>query len=79
MVVVVSLNEGTQTGYRIGFPRSGRWIERFNSDVYDNWVNPIAAGNGGSIVAQDGGMHGMPARADIVIPANAILIFSYDG
>jgi 1,4-alpha-glucan branching enzyme len=76
VVVVVSLSEVTHYGYKLGFPRAGRWIERFNSDVYDNWVNPITAGNGGSITAYDGGMHGLPAHADIVIPANGLLVFS---
>ena len=46
VVVAVSLNESTYYGYRIGFPGSGWWAEVFNSDVYDNWVNPIVAGNG---------------------------------
>jgi len=29
----------------------GRWLEVFNSDVYDNWVNPIVAGNQGAVEA----------------------------
>ena len=49
VVVVVSLNESTYYGYQLGFPGGGRWLEVFNSDIYDNWVNPIAAGNGGGI------------------------------
>jgi 1,4-alpha-glucan branching enzyme len=51
----------------------------FNSDVYDNWVNPIVAGNGGSIVA-DGSrpMHGFAASATIVIPANGVVVFARD-
>lgn len=42
------LNESTLYGYQIP-PDSGIWLEVFNSDVYENWVNPIIAGNGGSI------------------------------
>ncbi|HEY1272863.1 MAG TPA: DUF3459 domain-containing protein, partial [Terriglobales bacterium] len=45
MIVVASLNESTQTGYPIPFPSAGHWFEVFNSDVYENWVNPWAAGN----------------------------------
>jgi hypothetical protein len=30
----------------LGFPLAGDWTEVFNSDVYDNWVNPAAVGNG---------------------------------
>jgi 1,4-alpha-glucan branching enzyme len=28
----------------VGFPGTGTWREVFNSDVYDNWVNPVVAG-----------------------------------
>ena len=63
-------------GYALGFPRAGRWVERFNSDVYDNWVNPMVAGNGGGVTAYEGGRHGLPAHAEIVIPANSVLVFS---
>jgi len=75
VVVVVSLNESTWWDYRLGFPRAGRWRETFNSDVYENWFNPGVAGNGGGIVATDAPMHGLPASAQIVIPANSILVF----
>jgi len=78
VVVVVSLNESTFWSYDIGFPSSGYWIEVFNSDVYDNWVNPWVAGNGGGVWANGGPMHGMPASATLVIPANGVLVFARD-
>ena len=77
VVVVASLSEVTYYGYRLGFPRAGLWIEVFDSDVYDGWVNPATAGNGGSVEANGGGMHGLPASAGIVVPANGLLIFRY--
>lgn len=49
VVVVASLNESTLWSYELGFPQPGRWFEVFNSDVYDQWVNPWTAGNGGAI------------------------------
>ncbi len=76
VVVVASLNENTFYDYRIGFPRAGRWFEIFNSDVYDNWVNPVVKGNGGQIWADSQPMDGLPASASIVIPANTLLVFS---
>jgi len=76
VVVVASLNELTLRGYRVGFPSSGLWREVFNSDVYDNWVNPIAAGNGGQVFADGGPAQGLPASASIVIPANGLLVFA---
>lgn len=78
VVVVATFSESTWWNYRLGFPGAGRWFEVFNSDVYDNWVNPLVAGNGngGGIEASAEGMHGLPASAEIVIPANSLVIFA---
>jgi 1,4-alpha-glucan branching enzyme len=76
VVVVVSLREQTWWSYELGFPRGGEWTEIFNGDVYDNWVNPVAAGNGGKISAGGPPMHGFQTSASIVIPANSILVFA---
>ncbi len=78
VVVVASLNEQALHGYRLGFPLAGRWLEVFNSDVYDNWVNPGTVGNGGEIHAHSTGFDNLEAAADISIPANSILIFTRD-
>lgn len=78
VVVVASLNESTFWSYQLGFPGPGRWLEVFNSDVYDNWVNPWVAGNGGAIWASGGPLHDLPASASIVIPANSVLVFARD-
>ena len=79
VVVVASLRESTFWEYRIGFPGGGQWSEVFNSDVYDNWVNPMVAGNHGAVSADAVPMHGMPASAAVVIPANAIVAFARNG
>jgi 1,4-alpha-glucan branching enzyme len=78
LIVVTSLNENTWNGYTIGFPSSGKWLEVFNSDVYENWVNPITAGNGGAIEANSGPAHGFAASANVVIPANGVVVFARD-
>jgi 1,4-alpha-glucan branching enzyme len=75
VVVVASLNDNPLFGYQLGFPRGGRWAELFNSDVYDNWVNPLAVGNGGGIGASGGPLHNLPCSAAITIPPRAILVF----
>ena len=77
VVIVASLNETTHDGYRIGMPRPGGCVERFNSDVYHNWVNPSAAGNGGSVRADGPPMHGMPYSAALTIPANSLLVLTF--
>jgi 1,4-alpha-glucan branching enzyme len=75
VVVVATLSESTWWGYRVGFPSAGRWVEVFNSDVYDNWVNPMVAGNAGAVTADAVPMHGLPASAEVVIPANGVVVF----
>ena len=76
VVVAASLNESTYWSYSLGFPGPGRWLEIFNSDVYDHWVNPMVAGNGGGIDAEGPPMHGLPCSASIVIPANGFVVFA---
>lgn len=75
VVVVGSLSESTWWGYRVGFPTAGRWVEVFNSDVYDNWVNPMCAGNAGGVEAEWVPMHGLAASASVVIPGNGLVVF----
>jgi len=76
VVVVATLAEATWYDYSVGFPCSGQWAEVFNSDVYDNWVNPIVAGNHGGTSASGPPMHGLQASASIVIPANGFVVFA---
>ena len=78
VIVVATLAETIWYNYAIGFPLPGRWLEVFNSDVYDNWVNPMVAGNGGGMSADGGPLHGFSASANIVIPANGIVVFARD-
>ena len=77
VVVVATLSETTWHDYAIGFPLGGAWVEVFNSDVYDNWVNPVVAGNGGGVTASASEpLHGLPASAPVVIPANGVVVFA---
>lgn len=76
VIVVATLAESTWWGYSIGFPFAGHWTEIFNSDVYDNFVNPQVAGNGGGVDASGPPMHGLQASANVVIPANGLVIFA---
>ena len=46
--------------------------------MYDHFVNPREAGNGGGIDAGGPPSQDMPASAEIVIPANAVLVFARD-
>lgn len=76
VVVVMSLANVNLSGYEIGFPLGGWWREVFNSDVYDQWVNPQTTGNGGGVMAEGPAMHGLPASARLTLPANGLLVFA---
>jgi 1,4-alpha-glucan branching enzyme len=79
VIVVASLRESTWYSYDLGFPVAGFWAEVFNSDVYDNWVNPWVAGNGSGVQANGGPMHGFTSSASVVIPANGVVVFARSG
>jgi 1,4-alpha-glucan branching enzyme len=82
VVVVATLSESTWWGYQLGFPSAGHWVEVFNSDAYDSCnangvsVNPQVAGNAGGVTAESVPMHGLPASAGVVIPANGVVVFT---
>jgi 1,4-alpha-glucan branching enzyme len=78
VVIIVSFSETTYYNYQIGIPRAGPWREAFNSDVYDHWVNPWVAGNGGQVNANGPALHGFGSSAALVIPANSVLLFAAD-
>ena len=76
VIIVATLSETTWYNYSIGFPIPGPWAEVFNSDVYDNFVNPVVAGNGGGITASGPPLHSLATSASIVIPANGLVVFA---
>jgi 1,4-alpha-glucan branching enzyme len=76
VIVVVHLSTFNRFGYRIGFPSGGEWREIFNSDVYENWVNPHVIGNGGRVFAEADPLHDFSYSAALVLPASSILVFS---
>ncbi len=75
VLIVVHLSTFNQFNYRIGFPDEGMWREIFNSDVYENWVNPNVSGNNGAVEASANPLHGFNYSAQLTLPANSILIF----
>jgi 1,4-alpha-glucan branching enzyme len=79
VVVALSLSETTHQSYELGFPRPGHYAEVFNSDTYDNWVNPQLAGNAGGVHATGRPLHGLATSAHVVIPANGLVVFAYQG
>ena len=76
IVVMVHVAPFNRFDYRIGFPGGGEWREVFNSDVYEHWVNPHVAGNGGRVFAGEHAMHGFNHSAALTLPANSVLVFA---
>jgi 1,4-alpha-glucan branching enzyme len=76
IIVVAHLSTFNRFGYRIGFPGGGEWREIFNSDVYENWVNPSVAGNSGRVFAEPQPLHDFSHSAALVLPANGLLVFA---
>ena len=76
VLVVVHLATFTRFDYRIGFPGGGEWREVFNSDAYENWVNPDVAGNGGRTMSEGLPLHGFGYSSALTLPANSVLVFA---
>jgi 1,4-alpha-glucan branching enzyme len=76
VMVVVHLSPFNRFDYRVGFPHGGEWLEVFNSDVYESWVNPNVTGNGGRVFADDEPLHDLAHSASLVLPANSVLVFA---
>ncbi|MFN0053810.1 MAG: alpha-amylase family glycosyl hydrolase [Planctomycetales bacterium] len=76
VLVVAHLGNFNRFNYRIGFPGGGEWREVFNSDVYENWVNPNTTGNGGRVFADPQPLHGFNQSAPLTLPANSLLVFA---
>ena len=55
-----------QPRYRVGLPRSGQWIERFNSD--SSYYGGTDIGNLGGVEATAQGWHGQPFSAQVTLP-----------
>ncbi len=75
VIIAINLSEHTWPNYQLGLPRPGRWEEAFNSDIYDNWVNPWRQGNGGGVFADGGPMHDFQQSANVALPVNSICVF----
>lgn len=75
-LVVATLSEATFDRYAVGFPSGGRWLEVFNSDVYEHWPNPAVQGNGGSVLATGAPLQGQAQSAILTLPANCVLVFT---
>jgi 1,4-alpha-glucan branching enzyme len=75
-ITVCNFTPVPRLDYRIGVPRAGRYLERFNSDAADYGGSGL--GNAGEVHADPHPAHGHPWSLRLVLPPLATLIFAYD-
>jgi 1,4-alpha-glucan branching enzyme len=73
VVVVANLAPVPRHGYRIGFPKSGRWREAINTDA--EIYGGSGQGNLGGVDAEPVGWHGQPFSAEVTLPPLAAVWF----
>jgi 1,4-alpha-glucan branching enzyme len=66
IVFVANLAPVPRHGYRLGFPRSGRWVEALNTD--STYYGGSDQGNLGGVVAKPMGWHDQPFSAEVTLP-----------
>jgi 1,4-alpha-glucan branching enzyme len=77
VVVVVNMTNQNRDGYVIGFPRTGLWKTRFNSDSYNygsNFYNHPTP----DVETHEDGSDGLPCSGEISIGPYTVVIFSQD-
>jgi 1,4-alpha-glucan branching enzyme len=66
LVCALNLSPVPREGYRVGFPRSGRWLEALNTD--SNYYGGSDVGNFGGVVAEAQPWHEQPFSAEVTLP-----------
>jgi 1,4-alpha-glucan branching enzyme len=75
VLVVCNFTPVVREGYRIGVPRGGTWVERFNSDAAVYGGSNV--GNAGAVAAEPVAWHGRPASLSLTLPPLATLVFRH--
>ena len=76
LITVCNFTPVPRHGYRVGFPRAGRWVEVLNTDagVYGG----SNVGNGGVIYTDEVAAHGRPQSAALVLPPLGTVVLRAD-
>jgi 1,4-alpha-glucan branching enzyme len=74
VVVAANFTPVPRTGYRLGMPHAGDYVERFNSDsaLYGGGDS----GNGGRVHAEALPWMGLPASVELTLPPLAVLLLT---
>ncbi len=71
LVCVANLSPAPRDGYRLGLPRSGRWVEALNTD--SEYYGGTNAGNWGGVEAEPIPWNDQPFSAELHLPPLAVL------
>ena len=74
LVFAANFTPVVRGGYRIGFPKGGRWREALNSD--SSLYGGSGVGNLGSVDTEETGFHGQSFSAELTLPPLGCLIFT---
>ena len=77
VVVVANFANRAYAGYTIGFPRSGRWRVRFNSD-WGGYDESFGDHPSLDVAAWQGAKDGQPSHGDVGIGPYSVIILSQD-
>ena len=78
VIVVVNMANCALEGYRIGFPRQGKWKVRFNS-AWDGYDPSFGNHPGNDVIVKRGKNDGMPCNGTIGIGPYSAIILSQEG
>jgi 1,4-alpha-glucan branching enzyme len=68
---VANLTPVARTGYRVGLPQGGRWLELLNTDATE--FGGTGMGNLGAVEASNESWHGQPYSALLTLPPLSVL------
>ncbi|WP_372726296.1 alpha amylase C-terminal domain-containing protein, partial [Novipirellula sp.] len=77
VIVVANFSSQSHHGYRIGFPHSGRWTLRFNSD-WDGYSPDFSNFPSQDVEAHVGAYDYYLNHGDLAIAPYSVLIYSQD-
>jgi 1,4-alpha-glucan branching enzyme len=73
LVCICNLSPEVRSGYRVGFPEPGRWVEVLNSD--STYYGGSDVGNLGGVEAESKPWHEQPFSAEVTLPPLAVCWF----
>jgi len=76
LVCVCNLSPEVRSGYRLGFPEPGRWVEVLNTD--STYYGGSDVGNLGGVEAETKPWHDQPFSAELTLPPLAVCWFVPD-